>query len=277
MLLRPFTYAGKDLLLIRQSGYLPIDGVDEVAQLQYYRALLDQFDGLVDGLVVDQTHNPGGSVSYCTGFSRLFTREPGGDFVQAMNTDREWINEYRAYARVLDPTLLSEASRKLELRAAIVEAAYDAGAGTSPPIPLLSDEVLLPDAEYVWTKPVLVLIDELAGSGGDAFPMLVQRNASIPLFGRRTMGLGGSVGLVGPLANSLAYVTLTRGLFTTYRRDESYPPEVFIENVGVHPDVEHVISVDDFRAGFVDYVTHFSEEIVRIIESAEATPPGDEK
>lgn len=42
------------------------------------------------------------------------------------------------------------------------------------------------------------------------------------------------------------------------------------ENNGVHPDIEHVISVDDFRAGFVDYMAHFSDELVRRIDAVES-------
>jgi hypothetical protein len=40
----------------------------------------------------------------------------------------------------------------------------------------------------------------------------------------------------------------------------------------VTPDVEHLISVDDFRAGFVGYMTHFSDQIVSQIEAAAAPP-----
>lgn len=120
---------------------------------------------------------------------------------------------------------------------------------------------------------MIVLIDELAGSCGDAFPMLIHDNDVAPLFGRRTMGLGGNVEPFGPLTHSDAVLYLTRGLFTTHRDDETYAPEAFVENNGVLPDIEHVISVDDFRAGFVDYVTHFSDELARRVDAAKAPPP----
>ncbi len=124
-------------------------------------------------------------------------------------------------------------------------------------------------ASYVWTKPRLVLIDELAGSCADVFPMLVKRNHLAPLFGRRTMGLGGNVESFGPLANSQASVSLTRGLFTTYRENDTYVPEDFVENHGVQPDIEHVITAKDFRAGFVEYVKHFSEVLASEIDGTE--------
>ncbi len=271
-----YSFEGKNILLVRQSGY---GNEDFEERLQYYKALLDQYDAFVDGLIVDQTHNPGGFIDYCTGFARLFAHEPGGGFVQAMNTDRRWINGFRDYARFLDPNLASELSRRYELRASIIEEAYDAEEGVAPPLPFDPAPELLPDDEYVWNKPVLILIDELAGSCGDMFPLLVKNNGLAPLFGRRTMGLGGNVEQFGPLTNSDAMLSLTRGLATTYRADGQYATEDFVENRGVVPDIEHEIAVDDFRGGFVQYMTHFSQVLSSLIEGpppAAQEPASDE-
>ena len=100
--------------------------------------------------------------------------------------------------------------------------------------------------------------------------MLIHNSHVAPLFGRRTMGLGGNVEQFGPLTNSDASLYLTRGLFTSYRDDETYAPGVFVENNGVRPEIEHVISVDDFRGGFVEYMTHFSEELAHRVDAAAA-------
>jgi peptidase S41-like protein len=261
-----YSYAGKSLLLIRQSTY---DADDAPTRLAYYRAIMDQYDGFVDGLVVDQTHNPGGFLSYCVNFARLFNTGVGANVVQAMNADRRWVNALRETASLIDPGLASELSRNFELRASLVEAAYDAGQGISAPLPLLLDKDLTPDPQYVWTKPLLVLIDELAGSCGDVFPMLIKANKIAPLFGRRTMGLGGNVEIVGRLTNSDSELHLTRGLFAVYREDGTYSDHDFIENRGVEPDIEHVITVDDFRGGFSAYMEHFSQQIVSQIKPAE--------
>jgi Peptidase family S41 len=263
-----YTYAGKTLLLIRQAGY----SAGEAVELNYYRAILDQYESFVDGLVVDQTHNPGGFLTYCIDFARLFTSTPGHNFVEAFNADRSWVNDLRAYARLLDPALSSEESLSYELRATRVEAAYDAGQGLANPQTLFLNPELPPDDAFVWTKPRLVLIDELAGSCGDVFPMLVKSNHLAPLFGRRTMGLGGNVEGFGPLTNSQASLNLTRGLFTTHQADETYAPSDFVENNGVTPDIEHVISVPDFRNGFVEYMTHFSQVLASQIDGPVDAP-----
>lgn len=267
-----YSYEGKSILLIRQNRYDYDDVAIVAARLAYYRAIMDQYDAFSDGLVLDQTHNPGGSIQYCIDFARLFLSQPGQNYVEAYNTDRSWINEFRAGARSIDPTLTSEASQSLELRGSQIEASYDADQSTTAPLPLYLGKDLPPDERYVWTKPRIVLIDELSGSCGDVFPMLIQRNGAAPLFGRRTMGLGGNVEAVGTLTNSTAQLHLTRGLFTTHRDDESYPAQVFIENNGVAPDIEHEISVDDFRGGFVDYMAHFSQVLAAQIDGAKAPP-----
>jgi peptidase S41-like protein len=266
-----YSYGGRSILLVRQATY----EADETVLLNYYRAILDQYDGFADGLVLDQTHNPGGSILYCEDFFRLFTREPARNLVEAIHADRQWVNEFRSIARAIDPTLTTELSRTFELRGSLVEAAYDAGEHLTAPMPLLRDKDLAPDDQYVWTKPLLVLIDELAGSSGDMFPALIKANHTAPLFGQRTMGLGGNVETVDTLTHSAATLNLTRGLVAVHRDSEIYTTEDFIENRGVTPNVPHEITVDDFRSGFLGYVTHFSDQILSQIEAAEAPAPGE--
>jgi C-terminal processing protease CtpA/Prc len=260
------SYSGKSFLLLRQSTY-SVD--DTEARLAYFRAVMDQYDGFVDGLLLDQTHNPGGSIYYAEQFVRLFTTQPVHNLVEAINTDRAWINSFRDTARAIDPSVLSDESRTYELRASQIEAAYDAGESLSEPFPLMLDSFLQPDDYYVWTKPMLMLIDELAGSCGDMVPALLTENGVAPLFGRRTMGLGGNVEPVGVLTHSQAELHLTRALGAVHRDDGVYATEDFIENRGVSPDVEHVIDVDDYRAGFIDYLAHASEVLAAQIDSAD--------
>src|SRR5262249_50067569 len=71
--------------------------------------------------------------------------------------------------------------------------------GRTGPIPL--DDVTidrLPAMDsrgnvIAYSKPMMVLVDEMSASGGDYFPATIQDNARGPLFGFRTMGAGGNV------------------------------------------------------------------------------------
>jgi C-terminal processing protease CtpA/Prc len=259
-----YRHNGKNVLLVRQPGYSPATYEDVAKLLNGYRAVMSQFESVVDVLVVDQTHNPGGYLDYCQGFAKLFIQKPGPGFMQSFNTDREWINSYRQWAKSVDPALKSEEALRLLSVSSQIEAAYDAKESITKPLPFYGDAFLRPDATYTWKKPVLVLIDELAGSCGDVFPMLLKANGAAKLFGKRTWGLGGNVEEF-LLTNSRAEVRITRGLFTTLSPDGNYTDANYAENNGVTPDIEYSHTLADFRAGFVGYVKSFSEAAVTLV------------
>lgn len=77
------------------------------------------------------------------------------------------MNVLREVVELGDPGLTTEEALRFELLASRIEDAYDAGQALTAPLPLFGGNQLLPDDQYVWTKPLLVLIDELAGSCGD--------------------------------------------------------------------------------------------------------------
>lgn len=266
-----YTHDGKELLMIRISSYVPPDPTQYVAA---YRAILDEHDDQVDGLVIDQTNNPGGSVTYLESLFRLFIDQPQPRMVFAWNADRRMISAYREVAQFFASSF--EESQQILAYADQIEAAYDQGEALSErvPIPVVNgaDFTVAPDSLYHWPgdKPILLLINELAGSGGDAFPMLMTRSGTSAAFGATTWGLGGSVEEVAQLLHSGASLRLTRSLFTSYRADGHYTPELEIENNGIAPTpgLEHALSRDDFRDGFVEYVARFSQAISERIDAS---------
>jgi hypothetical protein len=289
-----YKHLGKTILLVRIPEFtVPQDNFDD--NVGWLSALLDDNSGPAvagasledtpaDAIVVDDTHNPGGSVSYVQGLASLFLKATSGSQVQANNADRKWvmrlidtvnrINEIPGLPPVLAQTMLGRAQK--------MEAALDAEKPLAPFMPIagsdLGPKAEVPDAEVFgtemlaphplihWKKPVLVLHDELSGSGGDAFPALLQ-NAGIKTFGARTMGLGGTVEPVGTLANSGAELSLTRGLNATFVPNGQ--PKL-IENVGVTPDFAYSHTVADFRAGYLAYVKAFSDVAVSQIPATPA-------
>jgi len=257
-------YDGKMILTVRQPTYQ--QAAAKIPEyIKHYKALLDQYEPLADVLVVDQTHNPGGNTDFEEGFFRLFTKENVPTLVQFMRADRKWIRLFELAAKTADPTLKNETARDMLYRASEVEEAQERGEFLTPlPLSLSATDESGPHADYRWKKPVLVLIDELAGSCGDIFPMLMKRNKLGTLFGKHTMGLGGSVETVGELTHSGAKVNLTRGLFTSYRADGKYEKKDFVENDGIEPDHKHEHTIADFRAGFVGYVEAFSKVAVKL-------------
>jgi C-terminal processing protease CtpA/Prc len=101
-------------------------------------------------------------------------------------------------------------------------------------------------------------MDELSGSGGDAFPALIGGYGRAKLIGTRTMGAGGHVESLTPLANSQIKVDITRSLF--YR-----PDGVAVENNGAIPDIEYKTTINDFKYGHQEYQKFFTEKIMELV------------
>jgi C-terminal processing protease CtpA/Prc len=266
-----YRHKGKNVLLVRIASYAPSDFKSSV-YMKAYRALLKEFQSISDVLVLDQTHNPGGS--YCASFYELFANSSDRQAVQKCNADRKWINDLS----IKWPKLAIEMespwdARESQAMALTIEKAYDAGQRLSDPIALFTGNTVVDPTRAVWKKPMLVLIDELAGSCGDIFPMLVKSNKRAKLFGQQTMGLGGNVEPVGELNNSRISLRLTRGLFTTHKPDGNYQQSDFVENNGVMPDISYSHTVDDVRGGYTAYVQAFSDEAVNQIEAPPAAAP----
>lgn len=260
-----YKFEGKTILLVRSFIYSHSD-FPNLTYLRAYKAIMDQWQDVADVLVLDQTHNGGGS--YCEEFFRLFINEQKDGFVQALNVDRKWITDLRSeqWGKDISKDLgLPENTRAFQAMGSVVEVAYDRGDKLTEPLPIIGGNKKVSPADFTWKKPMLVLVDELAGSCADAFPMLIKNNQVAKIFGKRTMGLGGNVEAFD-LTHSRTQIRLTRGLFTNNRDDNNYTDERMIENNGVTPDYSYEHTVDDFRAGFVEYVKAFSKKAVEQIK-----------
>lgn len=258
-----YKYNGKTVLMMRQPSYVV---ADIPLQLAIYSALIEQYQPIADTLVLDQTHNPGGAVIYGESFVQLFAPNGMNSFVQFLNTDRLWFTKISSYWTSLDATTAnSVVGSRLLATAKNLERDSEAGLRlTKDPFSFSMREVLPPaPGGAVWKKPVLILIDELCASGGDAVPMMLKANKLARLFGNRTSGMGGSVEKVIDLPFTRASLNLTRGLFTTFKPDGNYTDADFIENNGVTPDVQYTHTVKDVRDGFDAYFTAFSDEATK--------------
>jgi C-terminal processing protease CtpA/Prc len=266
-----YRYDGKTFLLLRQPTYMVEDPKERIA---WFKAVMDEYGSLADALVLDQTHNPGGSLEFAQDFVSLFAKENTRGLVNFLHADRAWLADLSESIADLKKNK-QEASGMMdysELGYKLVESAYDKGLQlTETPIPFGGLEHLKP-ADYTWKKPVLLLTDELAGSCGDIVPMLMKENKLATLFGERTMGLGGNVEPILTLGNSQIKVHLTRGFFVTFQPDGKYDLVNPTENNGVTPDIHYSHSVDDFRAGFVGYVKAFSNAAAALTAEPSASP-----
>jgi C-terminal processing protease CtpA/Prc len=114
-------------------------------------------------------------------------------------------------------------------------------------------------ASYQYTKPVVLLADEMSGSGGDAFPGLMQGNGRVKVVGNRTMGLGGHVEEIPGLYNSGLKLRMTKSMF--FR-----PDGVAVENNGVQPDITYIPNRDDFMYEFKGYQKFYLNELFKLMD-----------
>jgi hypothetical protein len=276
-----YRFAGKTILLVRIPRFSASMPRNESANVGWLSALLQENlapvpDGAepaslaetpADAVVLDVTHNPGGSIPYAHGIATLFLDKAIPSLVQASRADRLFIsglvNQANMAAPDVKPILLD--------RIRLAETAYDVGNPLTPFMPIAGsvqgpavaasalemtgNEQLAPHPLVAWNRPVLVLQDELSGSMADAFPMLLQNGGVARTFGARTAGMGGTVAPVLSLPYSGGQLSLTRGLFGAANPTAAVK---VIENVGVAADFPYEPTVADFRSGFVSYTNAFS-------------------
>lgn len=249
---------GKRVLFVRLPNYTP---VDETAAFAYLRVLFREQQPSMDGLIFDQTHNPGGRIDFASNVASLLARQRFNNLVTRPNTDRMWTTALSRWATEwpLDSNgQMSPGAALLLEHAHSIDAASEAHAPLAPFMTFGAwDTTVLPVAEH-WAKPAVFLIDELDVSCGDMVPAMVKESGMATLFGQRTMGAGGNVEEVATLTNSRWTLSMTRSLTTVFDPTGAYPEASMIEDNGVTPDVVYSHTLADVRAGYVGYVNSFN-------------------
>jgi len=257
-----YRHSGKNILLLRIPSY-SANEVERVRNVKTYELILKKYSALADVLVLDQTHNPGGSVAYVEELARLFYKQPGPGFGFKPRADRLWLEDINQ--QMLESGTSPSWLHTLKSIYSLLNAANEAGEFLGPQISLTGQTTTLVE-NTAWNKPVLLLIDELCGSGGDAFPMLMKGNKAATLFGHRTSGLGGNVEVLPALPNSQAVFRMTRSFFYLATPDGKLEEKAIIENNGVTPDIERTYGYEDFKDQFSSYVNDFSAAAVNLVK-----------
>ena len=251
------------ILLIRQPTYSVKEAQNYIA---VYQAIMNQYEPLVDILVIDQTYNPGGSINYVSQFASIFAPNPFHNSAFFLSADRTWLGSIDEETKKAIKEKKSEDILDNARVAKVIDLANTKGLRiTETPVSFDGKEISAPNQKYTWDKPVLILANEFSGSGGDSFPQIMQKNGFAKVFGNRTMGLGGNVEEVVTLPNSGAKLRLTRSLMTVHRTDGKYTDADLIENNGVTPDFLRPETADDIRTNFVKYVSDFSEAAIKMV------------
>ncbi|MEL6544812.1 MAG: protease-like activity factor CPAF [Myxococcota bacterium] len=251
----------------KRVGYVRIPhynaGAGEVLQFTAIMARMKR----TDGLIIDQVNNPGGSVGYLYSLAAMLTDRLLYTPRHRMNiTQREVENAYRT----LDTTDSDFAAQQIpeQLRDTLRDNArfivdqWRQGKTRTDPYHLGLGDYIAPSPLIQYDKPIMVLTNELDFSGGDFFPAILQDNKRAKIFGARTAGAGGYVGLIDQSPNDLGLQAVSYTGSLAERIDDE-----FIESDGITPDVKYELTVDDVRGGFKDYRNAILGEFGKMLEA----------
>ena len=222
-----------------------------------------------DAIIIDQTNNGGGNICYTEQIASFFIFSPQDELRFQPRANRTWLSnleyeyeygkeEFKPHAKVwLDG-----------LRKAVTSGEY-----LSKPLPICNlTGKLFPHKNknqipVLYTKPVLILVNELDFSAADMFPAMMQDFGAATLFGVRTAGAGGNVVGTRFIGNSELAIRITQSL--AYRINE-VPLENgetthYVENVGATPDIEYEVTLKDYKDGYKNYREAINSAVMSLI------------
>lgn len=247
---------------IRIPSFAPANATTALAAFQTEIAF---FQANTEGLVIDVMRNPGGNVGYLNSVLSYVMPVKWRSIPFELRATSEWVTSISS--ALVSATSLGAPQSYIDLLQVIKDeilAANRAMRGRTNPVPL--DDVTIDrdpatDARgnvIAYTKPLIVLIDEMSASAADAFPATIQDNARGPLVGWRTMGAGGNVEGWEAGSYSLGTTTVTESLMNRKNPivTAEYPTAPYVENIGVRPEitVDYMTAENLNRSGkpFVD-------------------------
>lgn len=268
--------AGKKIGFLRLAHYM---GDSEEAMS--LREIIKLFERETDALVIDQTNNGGGTLFFLYAVASTLSEKPLIVPQHHMNITQEEVY----FAATLIPKLeaiqtdeeainllgddlggytvdLNVAKKVLDYcRFCLSE--WSAGRSYTSATPLYGIEAIEPDPEVCYSKPILVLVNELDFSAGDFFPAIMQDNKRATLFGTTTAGAGGCVEATAfPNQSGIDAISVT---VSFGMRKEKLP----LENLGVTPDFECKMTAKDYQSHFEDYVSSLTNAIDDLINDQE--------
>ena len=249
-----------------------IDKIPEA--LEEFGNMMNTFMDKTDALVIDVSHNSGGDVGYMYGLLSRLTDQPleplphqimisnkmAFDSAQRL-VAAPWIRDEETAKNYIDANFPGLAAGFVGLQSVLnndrfIISELKAGRRLTHPTYLWGVNRIVPHPTLRYTKPLLVIVDELDFSAGDFFPAILQDNHRATIFGARTAGAGGATKVM-ELPNQFNIQALTYTWTIAQRLDGSA-----LENVGVTPDIRYDISVKDLSDGFQEY----KQAIVKAVE-----------
>lgn len=239
---------------------------DEKGAREELAELIQVFNAKTDALVIDQVDNAGGYLFHLLDLTSMLISKPLKMFPEHFVLTPEEIanalelldalEEIKEFAWVLqgDVMLLDN----LKTYCQFILDQWQKGFTITEPFYLFGIEEIPPNSLH-YTKPILLVINELDFSCADLLPALLQDNQQATLFGVKTAGAGGSVSAVRfPNRSGIARMSYTSSLLL---RHNGQP----LENLGVQPDVTYQLTKEDLQNNYKSYVIALNKEVAQLL------------
>jgi len=279
-----FEANGLKIGFIRIPDYTPFS--TSVALTNFQKEIA-YFQTNTDGLIIDEMRNPGGSVSYLNQIVSFVIPYKWRSIPFEVRATSSWV---ASFSSAFEQAKAQGAPQNiLDLIQMVKDELVSANAefrGRTNPIPL--DNVTIDrdpamDSKgnvIAYSKPLIVLVDEMSASGGDAFAATIQDNARGPLLGWRTMGAGGNVvGWEGG-SYSLGFMRVTESLMNRKApvMTAEYPAAPYVENIGVRPDIPiDYMTRDNLLQGGKPFFDAVIVAITNQIQKSQTDPTGQDQ
>lgn len=231
-----------------------------------------------DGLIVDVMRNPGGDACLTQDLVSLFMSDtfkmPGIE----IRATRDWITSYENEIDALigagAPDWVTDI---LTAMLGDIKGAYSENRGRTGPLPICDislDAEPFRDARgnrITYTKPMVVLTDELSASAAEIFAGTIQDNDRGLVFGTATLGAGGTVSDALPTGwYSETSASVTQSLIVrprAYSSGGEYPMAPYVENIGVRPDVTvDIMTRENLQNNGRPFFTAATEELLKRLD-----------
>jgi hypothetical protein len=245
---------------------------DQAAAIRELDTEIDFFQKNTNGLVIDVMHNPGGGCYMVDLAARLIPNEFYffGELIRAtqdriiiLQSALEAAKQARADQWIIDV---------YQIYLDWVKQAYSENRGLTGSVPGCNQFLSpLPPSSYqlpaavVYTKPLIILVDEFSISAADIFPSMMQDNNRGLLVGMRTSGGGGSVSSYAAGFYSEATASNTNTLVVRKQPivTAEYPAAPYVENIGARPDIPlNYMTRENLLNGGRTFVGEFTQIIV---------------
>lgn len=264
---------GKLIGVVRIFSYSLTDYAKAVKD---FSGIIQHFEKHTAAMVIDQNNNPGGSVFYLYTLASMMSdqslRVPKHAVALTYAEASECIDTNKALENIKNDedavkslgdlggyTASYQLALGIKDYCNFVISEYKSGKALSSPYYLWGVDKITPNAIH-YTKPVVLLVNQLDFSGGDFFPAIMQDNKRVTVVGTRTAGAGGYI-LEASFPNNLGLETVT---FTgsIAERTNLNP----IENLGITPDISLTMTANDLRKSFIDYLTELKTILKNVIK-----------